>query len=245
MHILVFKGGLLLDLWQTIPLYGSVVNVLSVVAGSLAGFMLRRHVNEDIMKLPMQCLGMFTVSIGMGMALKTQNLLIVVFSLCAGSIVGGLLDIDGRVERAAGRMQKRFKSFDSNFSQGVMAATLIFCVGSMAVLGSFEEGLGSYPTLLLTKSMMDGLMSVALAASLGLSVAFAAVPVFIYQGSLTLAARFIQPFMTGAATIEMTATGGVMLIGVGLSILGLVKMKLMNVLPALAAAVVLARIFLG
>lgn len=233
-----------MNLWQTIPLYGSVVNVLAVVAGSLAGYALRRHVNEEIMKLPMQCLGLFTVSIGMGMALKTQNLLIVVFSLCAGSIVGGLLDIDGRIELAAGRIQKRFKSLDSNFSQGVMAATLIFCVGSIAVLGSFEEGLGGYPTLLLTKSMMDGLMSVALAASLGLSVAFSAVPVFVYQGALTLAARFIQPLMTEAATREMTAAGGVMLIGVGLSILGLVKIRLMNALPALVVAVALARIFL-
>ena len=233
-----------MNLWQTIPLYGSVVNVLAVAAGSLAGFTLRRRVDEEIMKLPMQCLGVSTVSIGMGMALKTQNMLIVVFSLCAGSIVGGLLDIDGRIERAAGRIQNRFKSLDSNFSQGVMAATLIFCVGSMAVLGSFEEGLGGYPTLLLTKSMMDGLMSVALAASLGLSVAFSAVPVFVYQGVLTLAARFIQPLMTEAATAEMTATGGVMLIGVGLSILGLVKMKLMNALPALVVAVALARIFL-
>ena len=234
-----------MDLWRAIPLYGSVVNVLAVVAGSLAGCALRRRVDEEIMKLPMQCLGLFTLSIGMGMALKTQNLLVVVFSLCAGSIVGGLLDIDGRVERGAAKIEARFKNLESNFSQGVMAATLIFCVGSMTVLGSFEEGLGGYPTLLLTKAMMDGLMSVALAASLGISVAFSAVPVFVYQGALTLSARFIQLLMTEAATREMTAAGGVMLIGVGLSILGLVKMKLMNALPGLVVAAALARIFLN
>lgn len=233
-----------MNMWQLIPFYGSVVNVLTVVAGSLAGYALRRHVDEKIMKLPMQCLGLFNISIGIGMALKTQNMLIEVLSLCAGSIIGGLLDIDGRIERATGRIQRRFKSMDSNFSQNVMTATLIFCVGSMTVLGSFEEGLGGYPTLLLTKSMMDGLMSMALAASLGISVIFSVVPLFIYQGVLTLAARFVQPLMTEAATIEMTAAGGVMLIGIGLSILGLAKMKLMNALPGLVVAVALARIFL-
>ena len=124
-----------------------------------------------------------------------------------------------------------------------MSAMLIFCIGSMAVLGAFEEGLGGYPTLLLTKSMMDGLISVALAATFGVGVMFSSIPVFLYQGSLTLAARFVQPYMTEAATIEMTATGGVMLCGVGLSILGLVKMKLMNALPGLIIAVVLVRLF--
>ena len=96
---------------------------------------------------------------------------------------------------------------------------LIFCIGSMAVLGAFEEGLGGYPTLLLTKSMMDGLISVALAATFGVGVMFSSIPVFLYQGSLTLAARFVQPYMTEAATIEMTATGGVMLSSDSLSAL--------------------------
>ncbi len=234
-----------MELVRSIPLFGSIVNLLAIAAGSLAGLMLKKHINEDIMKLPMQCLGMFSASIGIGMALKSQNMLIVVFSLCAGSIIGGLLDIDGRIERGAQRLQKKYSGLGSGFAQGFLSATLIFCIGSMGVLGSFEEGLGGYPSLLLTKSMMDGLMSVALSATLGIGVIFSAVPVFLYQGTLTLAARFIQPYMTEAATVEMTATGGVMLFGVGLTILGIVKMKLMDALPGLVIAVIMARIFIN
>ncbi|MBP3835846.1 MAG: DUF554 domain-containing protein [Pyramidobacter sp.] len=228
---------------QSIPLFGSIVNGLAIIVCGFIGYTLRKRVREDVMELPKQCLGLFSAIIGIGMALKTQNMLVVVFSLCAGSIIGGLLDIDGRVERMVEHLQARHSGLCSNFTQGLMSAMLIFCIGSMAVLGAFEEGLGGYPTLLLTKSMMDGLISVALAATFGVGVMFSSIPVFLYQGSLTLAARFVQPYMTEAATIEMTATGGVMLFGVGLSILGLVKMKLMNALPGLVIAVVLVRLF--
>ncbi len=224
---------------------GTIVNSLAVIAGSLVGFSLRRRVNEELMELPMKCLGLFTVAIGVQMSLKMQNMLIIIFSLCVGSLIGGLMDIDGHVERCAERLKARFKDAGSSFTEGIMSATLIYCIGSMTVLGSFEEGLGGYPTLLLTKSMMDGLMSVALSATLGFSVIFAAVPVFLYQGTLTLAARFLQPYMTEAATVEMTAVGGVLLIGLGLSILGLLKLKLMDSLPALLVAAIAARIFIG
>ena len=227
----------------SIPLFGSIVNAISVIVCGFVGYLLRRHVKEEILELPKQCLGLFSIVIGIGMALKTQNMLVVVFSLCVGGIIGGLLDIDGRIERMIARVQNKYKDLGSNFTQGLMTAMLIFCIGSMAVLGAFEEGLGGYPALLLTKSLMDGLMAIALSASFGIGVAFAAIPVFLYQGGLTLAARFIQPYMTEAATIEMTATGGVMLLGVGLSILGLARIKLMNALPGLVIAVVLVRLF--
>ena len=227
----------------SIPLFGSIVNALTIIVCGFAGSVLRSRVRADIMELPKQCLGLSSVVIGVGMALKTQNMLVVVFSLCVGSIIGGLIDIDGRIERMIERVQNKHKGLGSNFSQGFVTAMLIFCIGSMAVLGAFEEGLGGYPTLLLTKSMMDGLMSIALSATFGFGVIFSAIPVFLYQGGLTLAARVIQPYMTEAATIEMTATGGVMLLGVGLSILGLVKLKLMNALPGLVIAVVLVRLF--
>ena len=227
----------------SIPLFGSIVNALTIIVCAFVGYVLRRRIREDVMELPKQCLGLFSVVLGVGMALKTQNMLVVVFSLCVGGIIGGLLDIDGRIERMIERVQSRHKELGSSFSQGFVTAMLIFCIGSMAVLGAFEEGLGGYPALLLTKSLMDGLMSIALSASFGIGVVFSAIPVFLYQGGLTLAARVIQPYMTEAATIEMTATGGVMLLGVGLSILGLVRVKLMNALPGLVIAVVLVRLF--
>lgn len=224
------------------PLMGTLVNTIAVFIGSSLGCMLRSRVREDLMKLPMQCIGLFTMCIGASMALKMQNLLVVLFSLCIGSIIGGLIDIDGRVDRLANRVQNKYSSLGSTFSEGLIAATLIFCVGSMSVLGSFEEGLGGFPSLLLTKSMMDGLMALALSSSLGIGVMFSIIPLVLYQGTLTLAAHAIQPYMTEAATIEMSATGGVMLVGMGLVILGLVKIKLMDALPALLVAVLLTRL---
>lgn len=223
----------------TFPMMGTLVNALTVIAGSFVGLALRKHINEELMKLPMQCMGLFTLCIGASMALKMGNPLIVIFSLCTGSVIGSLIDIDARVERFSNRVQTRFSSLGSNFSQGLVTATLLFCIGSMAVLGSFEDGLGGYPTLLLTKSVMDGLSAVALSSTLGVGVLFAFVPLLAYQGALTLAARAVQPFMTEAAVLEMTAVGGVMLVGMGLVILGVAKIKLMNALPALVIAVLL------
>ena len=196
-----------MNLWQSIPLFGSCVNFAAIVAGSVVGVLLKSRIKEDVMKLPMQCLGIISAVIGIGMALKSQNILIVVASLCLGSIIGGFMDIDGRIERQVRRLQDRFKNLGSDFAEGFLSATLIYCIGSMAVLGSFEEGMGSYPSLLVTKAMMDGLMSVALSASLGIGVAFSAVPTFLYQGLLTLATGLIMPYMTPAATAEMTAAG--------------------------------------
>lgn len=229
----------------SIPLFGSIINALTIIIGGSAGYFLRRQIKEEIMELPKQCLGLFSAALGISMTMKTNNMLIVVVSLCVGSIIGGVLDIDGRVERLVARLQKGHKELSGGFTQGLMTAMLIFCVGSMAVLGAFEEGLGGYPTLLLTKSLMDGFTSIALAATFGAGVIFSSIPVLIYQGVLTLAATFVQPLMTEAAVAEMTATGGVMIFGIGLIILGVTKMKLMNSLPGLVVAVVLARLFIG
>ena len=190
----------------SIPLFGSIVNALTIIVCGFAGSVLRSRVRADIMELPKQCLGLFSVVIGVGMALKTQNMLVVVFSLCVGSIIGGLIDIDGRIERMIERVQNKHKDLGSNFSQGFVTAMLIFCIGSMAVLGAFEEGLGGYPTLLLTKSMMDGLMSIALSATFGFGVIFSAIPVFLYQGGLTLAARTESPFVCRISRSASTAS---------------------------------------
>lgn len=229
---------------SAIPLFGSVTNAAVIILGGAAGLALRRRLPANILELPIKGMGIFTVVLGISMALTTRSALIVAVSTAAGSVAGGLLDIEGRLARLAAGLEKRFGNAADGFATGFITASVLYCAGSMAVLGSFEEGLGGYPSLLLTKSTMDGLMSVALAASLGFGVIFSAVPVFLYQGILTLAAAYIQPFMTGAAVTEMTATGGLMLVAIGLNILSLTKIKSMDMIPGLVVAVVLARIFL-
>lgn len=229
---------------SAIPLFGSVTNAAVIILGGAAGLALRRRLPADILELPVKGMGIFTVVLGISMAITTRSALIVAVSTAAGSVAGGLLDIEGRLGRLAGSLEKRFGNAADGFSSGFITASVLYCAGSMAVLGSFEEGLGGYPFLLLTKSTMDGLMSVALAASLGFGVIFSAAPVFLYQGMLTLAAAYIQPFMTDAAVTEMTAAGGLMLVAIGLNILSLTKIKSMDMLPGLVIAIALARVFL-
>ena len=195
------------------------------------------------MELPVQGMALFVVTLGVGMAIKTQQPLVVIASIALGSLIGELMNLEGALEAASMKLEKRIGDGAKGFSTGFITTSLIYCTGSMAVLGAFEEGLGGYPSLLLTKGLIDGLTSVAMAASLGFGVIFSAVPVFLYQGLLTLAAGWIQPFMSEAAVTEMSATGGLMLMGIGINLLGFMKIRVMNMLPGLIVAVILVRLF--
>lgn len=229
---------------DTIPAFGSFSNAAMIIAGATAGLGLRRRLPEKLMELPMQGIGLFVASLGVSMAITTRNILVVIAAITIGSVIGELLDIEGRIERGARRLEERLGKSADGFTAGFVTATILYCTGSMAVLGSFQEGLGGYPFLLLTKGLMDGLSAVALSASLGFGVLFSALPVLLYQAFLTFAAASLQSLMTEAAVTEMTATGGLMLIAIGLELLKLTKIRVMNMIPALAAAVALARFFL-
>ena len=213
------------------------------MCGAAAGVLLRRSIPGRALELASQGVALVVFILGAGMALKSEQPLIMTVSIAAGALIGELLGIEAAFERAAGRLEERLGSRAEGFSAGFITASLVYCTGSMAVLGAFEEGLGGYPSLLLTKGLIDGLESVALAASMGFGVFFAAVPVYIYQGALTLAAGVLQPFMTEAAVAEMSAAGGLMLMAIGINLLGLMKIRVMNMLPGLVIAVALARLF--
>ncbi|MEG1602197.1 MAG: DUF554 domain-containing protein [Cloacibacillus sp.] len=233
-----------MDALSSIPLFGSLANAAMIIAGAAVGLLLRKKIPAKIMELPVQGMALFVMTLGIGMAIKTEQPLVVIGSIALGSLTGELLDIEGAFERASMGLEKRIGAGAAGFTTGFITTSLIYCTGSMAVLGSFEEGLGGYPSLLLAKGLIDGLTSVAMAASLGFGVIFSAVPVFLYQGALTLAAQWIQPFMTDAAITEMSATGGLMLMAIGINLLGVMKIRAMNMLPGLVAAVILAKLFL-
>ena len=231
-----------MELFSSIPLFGSIANALFIVCGALAGLLLRKKIPAKIMELPVQGMALFVVTLGVGMAIKTQQPLVVIASIALGSLIGELMNLEGALEAASMKLEKRIGDGAKGFSTGFITTSLIYCTGSMAVLGAFEEGLGGYPSLLLAKGLIDGLTSVAMAASLGFGV-ISAVPVFLYQGLLTLAAGWIQPFMSEAAVTEMSATGGLMLMGIGINLLGFMKIRVMNMLPGLVVAVILVRLF--
>ena len=227
-----------------IPLFGSIANAAFIICGALIGLAVRKKLPGKILELPVQGMAIFVVSLGLSMSIKTEQPLIVIASIAVGSVIGELLDLEGQLEKGCASLESRIGDNAKGFSAGFIAASLIYCTGSMAVLGSFEEGLGGYPSLLLAKGLIDGLTSIAIAASLGFGVIFASVPVFLYQGTLTLAAGWIQPFMSEPAILEMSATGGLMLVGIGINLLGIMKIRVMNMLPGLVIAVILVQLFI-
>lgn len=227
-----------------INMLGTIVNVATVLAGSTLGLLFHRRLPEKITGIVFQGIGLFTLFLGFSMASKTSNFLIMIFSIVIGSIIGELLSLDSVLDKFSDRLKNRIGSKNDKFSEGLIAAFLLFCMGSMTILGAFEEGLGNSPNLLYAKSLLDGFSSIALSAGLGIGVMFSAIPLLIYQGGLTLFAGWLGEFFSDIVINEMSAVGGLMLIGLGISILEIKSIKVINMTPGLLVAIILAIIFL-
>ncbi|MGE5588875.1 MAG: DUF554 domain-containing protein [Clostridia bacterium] len=222
---------------------GTAINVATVLAGTALGLALRKRTPDRISHTVVQSIGIFTLFIGMSMALGTKNVLVALFSMAIGSAVGTAVDIEGWLERTASRVEARFARGESGaLARGFIAASLLFCVGPMAILGSIQDGLTGDYRILVTKAIMDGFCSVAFAATLGVGVALSAGAILVYQGALTLAATSIKVFLSDAAVREMTAVGGLLIVGIGVDMLGVKKIHVANMLPAIAVALILARL---
>ncbi len=224
---------------------GTLVNVAAVIAGSLVGVFFHARLPKRLTNVAFHGIGLFTLFIGFTMAAKTKSLLVLVFSIVLGAITGELLDIDRLLNRLGEWLKARLRLGGDRFAEGLVAAFLLFCMGSMTVLGAIEEGLGGRPNLLAAKSVLDGFASLALAASLGIGVLFSVIPLFVYQGGLTLLAGSLHAVMSDAVVNEVSAAGGLILIGLGITILEIKQLKVLNMLPALVFAGVLAAIFLS
>jgi uncharacterized membrane protein YqgA involved in biofilm formation len=167
------------------------------------------------------------------MALKMEHMLLCVLSLLVGGLLGELFRLDVQLDKLSGWVKQKAKIKNERFSEGFISTSLLFCVGAMAILGSIEEGSGQHPNLLLTKSVMDGFSAVAFAAAFGVGVIFSSVPVLIYQGMLTLLVMQFGSLLSASIINELSAVGGVMLIGIGINLLDLKHIKVVNLLPAL------------
>ena len=218
---------------------GTLVNVGAVVAGSLLGLVIHKRMPEKITKLVFQAIGLFTLFLGFTMAGKTSNYLIMIFSLVIGSIIGELLNIEKQINKLSDWLKAKSGSSNAKFSEGFLTSFLLFCMGSMSILGAIEEGIGGNPDLLLAKSVLDGFSSIALAAAMGIGVLFSAIPLFIYQGGLTLFAGYLQDYLTTPMINELSAVGGVILIGLGINVLEIKQIRVINMVPALFVAVLL------
>ncbi len=220
---------------------GTLVNVAAVLLGGALGVSLRRRIPEGMRETVMQGIGLAVLIIGMQMALGTHNVLIVILSLVAGGIIGEALGIEAGLERLGEWAEARLGAREegSTFARAFVTSSLLFCVGPLTILGAIQGGLGQPPVLLYTKSMLDGASSVAIGAALGAGVFLSAATVLVYQGALTLLAQAAQSVMTPDVTREFTATGGALVVGIGLNILRIRPIRVGNLLPALLVAVAL------
>lgn len=222
-------------------MWGTIVNAAAIVVGAFVGTMIKRGglfmkngLPEVYSSIIMQGIGLSVVIIGIRSSFKTGNMLLVIMSLVIGGILGQAIGIEKKLDSLGALAQKRFgNGEDSTFSQGFVNASLIFCVGAMAIVGALDAGLkGDYVTLY-AKSMLDGITSIVLATTLGIGVAFSAVAVLLYQGGITLASSALYPILSDIVINEMSAVGGILILGIGLSMLGIKKFSIGNLLPAI------------
>lgn len=222
---------------------GTLINAAAVIAGSSIGLIIHSRLPKKITTITFQAMGLFTLFLGIDMAMKTNEFLLMIFSIVPGSIVGEWIDIDKYLLKFSNYLKRKVGSDNNKFSEGFITSFMLFCVGSMTILGAIEEGLGGKPNLLLAKSVLDGFSSIALSAALGIGVMFSAIPLLLFQGGLTLFAGFLENYLSDPIINELTGVGGLLLIGLGLNILEIKKLKITNMLPSLVIIVILAYFF--
>ena len=227
---------------EVINILGTIVNSLVIVIGAFIGLFLKGSINEKISNTIMNGLALCVVYIGISGALKGDNTIVMIISVALGAFIGEIIDIDNKLEALGKAIEKRFNKNNGNISiaEGFVTATLLFCIGAMAIVGSLESGLNNNHSTLYAKSILDGISSIIFASTLGIGVALSAIVVFIYQGSITLAASFLAAFLSDIAINNMTAVGSLLIIGLGLNVLGVTKIKVSNLLPSIIIAVILS-----
>lgn len=218
---------------------GTIVNTIAVMVGSLLGVILKSGISDKYKTIILQGNGLAVILIGLKMAFKANNELIVIISLAIGGIIGEFLKIDYYLDRVGYILQEKTGVKDGDFVKGFVTASIIMGVGAMALMGALESGITGNHKILYAKSTLDFITSTVLSASLGIGVLFSAIPVFLFQGSVTLVATWIKDFLTDPVVAYMSATGGLLIVGIGLNILGLKKINIANLLPAIFVAIVI------
>lgn len=229
---------------KILSLTGSYINVVLILVGGTLGLLLRKGLPERVSDAVMKALGLCVLYIGIDGCLEGSNALIAVISMAVGTILGSAVDLDKHINNFASKIEKKFsKKSDgkTNMAQGMVSATLLFCVGAMAVVGSLESGISGDHSTLTTKSVIDGVSSIVLASTLGYGVLLSAVPLFVYQGGITLLAGVVVPFLNDYTVAQMTCVGSLLIVAIAFNMIGVTKIKVMNSLPAVFLPVILCQ----
>ena len=212
---------------------GTVVNAIAIVVGGLVGMLIKGGLPEKTSQTIIKGVGLCIIMIGASGALEGMNYIMeMIFFIVIGSLLGEWIDIEDKLEKLGNRLESRFSKEGSTFSKGFVTASLLYCVGAMAIMGSLESGLNDNHKILYAKSVLDGVTAIIFASTLGLGVVFSAVSVFIYQGTITLLSGALTSILTDAVVAQMSATGGLLILGLGLNMLGVERVKVGNMLPA-------------
>lgn len=223
---------------------GTSVNFVAIIVGGLAGVFFGKYFSEKLKDTVIQGIGLTILVIGLQMALKTNNILILIISLVLGGVIGESIDIQARLNSLGKYIENKLPSKgDGRFTKAFVTTSLIYCVGAMAIVGALEDGLNGNHSILFAKSALDGITAIIFASSLGIGVIFSAVPVLVYQGSIALFATRLQGLLSEAVVVEMSAVGGLLIFGIGITMLGIKEIKVGNLLPGIFLTVPLVLLF--
>lgn len=220
---------------------GAIVNALAIAIASGLGMLVKAGIPERITKTVMAGLALSIIVMGVDGAMTSENLTLMIISITMGSLIGEWIDLDLRLNNFARHLEKRLvgsKEGDSKFAEAFVTATLVVCVGSMAIIGSLQSGLQGDHTTLYIKSVLDAIFTFLLASTQGAGVALAALAVLFYQGGITLLSGFLEPLLSDIIINEIVAVGSLMLIALGLNMLDITKIRVMNMVPAMLIPVI-------
>lgn len=218
---------------------GTIVNALAIVVGSLIGMFVKGGISQKVSKTIMEGLALCVVLIGLSNIvgvldkLDSNGTLVIILSIVIGSGLGEKIDIDKKIENLGKSIEAKLKGKGGRVADGFVTASLLFCIGAMAIIGSLESGLSGNHSTLFAKSILDGITSIIFASSLGIGVTISAVSVFLYQGFITVCASFLKPLLIDTVVANMTAVGGLLIIALSLNMIGASKIKVANMLPAI------------
>lgn len=210
---------------------GTIINAGAIIVASITGMLLGSRLDTKFREALVSALGLVVILIGLNMALETNNVLVVTASILLGTAIGEVIGIEKLLEKGALKVESKFRG--SQFADGFVSSTLLFCVGSMAIVGPIQEGLTGDISILLAKSMLDGIAAIALASTLGIGVIFSSISVFIYQGLFTVLASSLSPYAAPEMVNEVTATGGLLITAIGIKLLELKNLRVGNMLPSI------------
>lgn len=212
---------------------GTVVNALAIVVGGATGLLFKNIIPEKITEALLKAISLAVIAIGIKLSLEGQNLTLLIISIIIGTTIGEYINIEVRLDRAGAYIENKMKNKANNVASGFVTSSLLCCVGSLSVIGSIQSGLTGNNEILFSKALLDLIASVSLAVSMGVGVIFSSISVLIYQGTITMLAGLVQSLLSDVVIREMTAIGGVIIMGIGLNFLEIKRIKVGNMLPAI------------